>query len=217
MRALLLVLISSLALAQAEPAPESYRPPRRPGMPQPEEPASRKEQASLPRWHIAVAPHLDFLVGDPPKGLPLIGYGGGVQLTRALVPLGGRARFGVGGDFAYDRFPHEGEFVAHATFAAVAVLDAIVGRVRPWVAIGGGFSVANFESPPAAVSTKAVSVVGVAGLIKLSAGFGVEVYEGFELGLRGDYDATLSGQQVAGKNVWQPGFLSLALDLGFRF
>jgi hypothetical protein len=220
MKALLLLLLPSLAWAQAEPAPESYRPPRQPGMPQPGEAQQRQADAALPKWHIAVAPHLNFLAGDGPPKLPLLGYGGGVQVTRALLPLG-RARFGVGADFAYDRFSHEhdggNEFVAHATFAGLLVVDGIAGRIRPWLALGGGFSVANYQAPASMNDPNGISRVGVAGLVKLAAGFGVRVYEGFELGLRADFDATLSGEQVGGKNVWQPGFASLGLDLGFRF
>jgi hypothetical protein len=214
------------AFAQAEPAPESYRPPHEPGMPQPEPPSgpTREEQAKQPKWHIAVAPHLNFLLGDRVPDLPLLGYGGGIQVARALIPIG-RARFGVGADFGYDRFQHDlktssftsgTQFVAHATFAAMAVLDGIAGRVRPWLALGGGLSVANYESPATVSDPKGASLVGVAGLVKVAAGVGVEVYQGFELGLRADYDATLSSKSVNGTSVWQPGFFSLGLDLGFR-
>jgi hypothetical protein len=213
----------AVAFAQAEPAPESYRPPRQPGMPQPHEAQQREADSKLPKWHIAVAPHLNFLFGD--TGLPLIGYGGGVQVTRALLPLG-RGRFGLGADFAYDRFSHDlkttafsssSQFVAHATFAAMLVVDGIAGRVRPWIALGGGFSVANYESPMSPADPKGTSIVGVAGLLKLALGFGVRIYEGFELGLRGDFDLTFSDQQAMGKSVWSPGLFSLGLDLGFRF
>jgi hypothetical protein len=215
------------AFGQAEPAPESYRPPHQPGMPQPEPPSgpTREEQAKQPKWHIAIAPHLNFLLGQRVPDLPLLGYGGGVQVARALVPFG-RARFGVGADFGYDRFQHEvktsmfssgTQFVGHATFAAMAVLDGIIGRVRPWLAVGGGFSVANYENPATATNPKGNSIVGAAGLVKVGAGVGVVVYEGIELGLRADYDATLSSKAVNGTNIWQPGFMSLALDLGYRF
>ena len=130
-----------------------------------------------------------------------------------------------GADFAYDRFSHDKktgmfssdtEFVAHATFAALLVVDGIIGRIRPWAAVGGGFSVANYESP-AVGAQMAISRVGVAGLVKLALGFGVRVYEGFELGLRSDFDVTISGENVGGSDVWQPGLFSVGLDIGFRF
>jgi hypothetical protein len=216
-------LACTSAFGQAEQAPESYRPPRQPGMPQPHEAQQREADSKLPKWHVAVAPHLNFLFGD--TGLPLVGYGGGVQITRALLPIG-RARFGVGADFAYDRFSHDiktssttsgTQFLAHATFAALLVVDGIAGRVRPWVALGGGLSVANYESPMSVDNPKGTSLVGVAGLLKIALGFGVSIYQGFELGLRADADLTFSDQQAMGKSVWQPGLFSLGLDLGFRF
>ncbi len=226
MRALLSILLFASAVwAQAEPAPESYRPPRRPGMPQPQEAPQRQAEEQLPKWHIAVAPHLNYLFGDPPSGLPRLGYGAGVQVARALVPIG-RARFGVAGDFAYDRFSHDKatgpftsgtEFVAHATFAGLLMIDGIAGRIRPWIGLGGGFSVANYESPMSADVPMGISRVGVAGLVKIALGLGVRVYQGFELGLRGDFDLTISSENVGGKDVWQPGLFSLGLDLGFRF
>lgn len=219
-----LLALPVIAFAQAEPAPESYRPPRQPGMPQPKEAQQREADSKLPKWHIAVAPHLNFLFGD--TGLPLIGYGGGVQVTRALLPLG-RGRFGIGADFAYDRFSHDvknnsnpgaSESVSHATFAAMVVVDGIAGRVRPWIALGGGFSVADYQNSALTMQhPSGFDVVGVAGLLKLALGFGVRIYQGFELGLRGDFDFTFSDQQANGKSVWQPGLFSLGLDLGFRF
>jgi hypothetical protein len=218
---LLLLLLPQLAWAQAEQAPESYRPPRQPGMPQPQEAAQRQADSKLPKWHIAVAPHFNVLLAEPLKGLPRYGYGAGVQVTRALVPIG-RARFGVGADFAYDRFSFEdvgtkAEYVSHATFAAMLVLDGISGRFRPWLALGGGFSVATYLGPDFQTPSKAINLVGVAGLVKVAAGLGVRVYQGFELGLRADINVTLSGQNVAGTDIWQPGLFSLGLDFGYRF
>jgi hypothetical protein len=216
------LFLSAIAWGQAEPAPESYRPPKTPGMPQPQQAQQRRADSQLPKWHIAVAPHMNVLYSD--IGIPRVGFGAGVQVTRALVPIG-PARFGVGADFAYDRFQHDvktsmftsdTEFVAHATFAGLLVVDAIVRRLRPWLALGGGFSVANFERP-SLMASQAVSRVGVAGLVKLAVGLGVRVYEGFELGLRSDFVITISGENVDGKDVWQPGYYSLGLDLGFRF
>jgi hypothetical protein len=207
------LFLSAIAWAQAEPAPESYVPPNRPGMPQPQRAQQRQADASLPKWHIAVAPHFDLTFHD--VGVQPYGFGAGVQVTRALVPIG-RARFGVGVDFAYDRFQHDlgaagTEFISHATFAGMAVIDAIIGRVRPWLAIGGGISVAEFEQP-SLMPAKAINDVGVAGLVKFAFGVGVRVYGGFDLGLRADCNVTISGE-----NVWQPGFVALGLDLGYRF
>jgi hypothetical protein len=226
MKALALVLLPSLvwAAGDAEPAPEGYVPPNRPGIPQPQEAKQRQEDARLPKWRIAVAPHFNILMGDPPPGAQTLGYGAGIHVTRAMVPIG-RGRFGLGGDFGHDRFQRERKFgtfstgtqlTAHTSFAALVVFDGIVGRVRPWLGLGGGLSVAQYESPPTIDSAMGESRVGVTGLVKVALGFGVRVYDEFELGLRADYNATLSGEQVNGKNVWQPGYFMLGLDLGFR-
>ena len=207
--------------AQAEQAPESYRPPRVPGMPQPatvqRAGRSARRRPSSPSGGSRSRRTSTSCSAIRRAGLPRIGYGAGLQVTRALVPIG-RGRFGVGVDFGYDRFSHDlkasafasgTEFVAHATFAAMAVIDGFVGRVRPWLAVGGGFSVANYENPPQASNPMGDSRVGAAGLIKVAAGLGVRVYEGFELGLHSEFDVTLSPEMVGNKNVWQPGFFTL--------
>jgi hypothetical protein len=215
-------LVPARARAQAEPAPESYQPPNRPGVPQLHPPKPIIDE-HLPKWHLSVAPHLNFLFGDVP-GVPVVGYGAGVQVARALIPIG-YARLGVAADFAYDRFSHDRttnvtsgtEFVAHALFAGLLVVDGIYGRIRPWLGLGGGFSVGDFQSPPATAAPQGVSNVGVAGLVKLALGLGVRVWEGLDIGLRGDFDLTISGANLNGHNLFQPGLFSLGLDLGFRF
>ena len=93
--------------------------------------------------HRRRRPRLAVALGTPP-GLPPVGYGGGVQVTRALIDVG-RMRFGVGVDFGYVRFSASrsasDEYLSHMTFAALVVLDGIFGRVRPWIAVGAGLSV----------------------------------------------------------------------------
>jgi hypothetical protein len=219
----LLLATARLAFAQAEPAPEGYVPPHRRGAP-PVEPGPRETPSGLPKWHISVAPHLNVLLSDGPAGLPTLGYGGGVQVTRALLPLG-RGRFGVGFDFAYDRFSHAlasggTQLDAHALFALMAIVDGIAGRVRPWLGVGGGLSVVNYENPtPTAVNPGGISLVGAVGLIKLALGLGVRVYEQLEVGLRADFDLTFSSQKAGTppRDVFAPGLFSLGLDFGFRF
>src|SRR5438105_4115090 len=139
------------ARAQAEPAPAEAEPAPLPPPPPP------LDLRLGPAWHLAVAAHFDVLFDDGPATVPMLGYGGGVQATRALLPVG-RARFGVGADFAYERFARRAQLdpstphLAHATFAALLVLDALLGRLRPWLAVGGGFSVADYEEPMTATS-----------------------------------------------------------------
>src|SRR3954454_14721313 len=96
------------------------RPPRPPATPRPEAPPP-----SPYKWHISANARLAVPLGATPPNLSSVGYGGGIQIARALVDAG-RMRFGVGADFAYQRIPHASdEFLAHTTFAALAILDGI--------------------------------------------------------------------------------------------
>ena len=232
MLVLALMFLPALAWAQAEPAPEDYVPPYKRGLPperanEPEGPAQLPQ--TVPKWHIAVAPRMVVRLGDAPPGLPTIGLGGGVQVARALWPLGRTLRFGVGFDFAYDRLFHDKaapatgtQFLSHATFAAVAIVDALVGkdgRVRPYLGVGGGLSVAAYEDPPPQAGLKGVSEVAALGLVHLTLGLGVRTWESFEIGVHGEVDFTFSDTTVGTppKPIFQPGLFALALDLGFRF
>jgi hypothetical protein len=119
-----LLLAPALARAQAEPAPPGYVPPGQ------HEPAA--QPPSPYKWHVAVDARLAVPLGTMPPDLAPVGYGAGVQITRALVDVG-RMRFGVGGDFAYQRIPDStsDHFLSHMTFAALAVLDGWCDRLRP--------------------------------------------------------------------------------------
>jgi len=217
---------SSTAFAQAEPAPESYVPPSKRQLPgQPREGDAWKLDPDQPRWRIAVAPRLVIRLGDAPAGTARIGLGGGVQVHRALLALGRVLRFGVGFDFAYDRVFRSVDLgtqqLAHATFAAVLVLDALVGpqeRLRPFVAVGGGLSVGSYQDPSAPPPTPN-SIAEALGLVHLSAGLSARVIQSFELGAHAEANLTFSST-TAGMPpvaVFQPGFLEVVLDLGFRF
>jgi hypothetical protein len=236
------VAVPSPARAQAEQAPPDYVPPgapaAEPGQPAPATPVQPgiadpgsspapppPAWDAQPKWHIAIGPRMAVQLGDGPVGLPRIGYGGGVQVVRALVPLK-RLRFGVGVDFAYDRIyrdkvaPESGtQFLSHASFAALGVFDGLFGRVRPWLALGGGLSVASYEDPPAFVGAKGSSELAAVGLVHVGLGLGVRIYESFELGLRGDFNFTFSDVRVGtpSRQPFQPGLFALGLDLGFRF
>jgi hypothetical protein len=218
---------SRVAHAQAEPAPEEYVPPSQRGLPNQysHEPINFHLPDDQPKWRIAVAPRLAIRLGDAPDGTPLVGPGGGVQIHRALVALGHTLRFGLGFDFGYDRVFHDTDTgtqqLAHATFAAVLVFDALVGpgqRVRPFFAAGGGLSVGNYEAP-VAVGQKAESLIEALGLVHLSLGFAVRTWQSLELGLHAETNLTFSSTSVGMPpvQIFQPGFVEVALDIGFRF
>jgi hypothetical protein len=111
------------------------------------------------------------------------------------------------------------QFVAHATFAVRAVLDGIFGRLRPWLALGGGLSVADYQAPVSTSLPTGAGAVGPAGLVQIVAGLAVAVYDSFEVGLHGEMDLTFSSQtaDMPPREPFSPGFGVLALDLGFRF
>jgi hypothetical protein len=226
------VALAGRAFAQAEPAPETYVPPAQRNQPEsgPSEGGKLRLDPDQPRWHIFVAPRLVLPMGPMPNGLPSVGLGGGVQVHRALVPLGRVLRFGIGFDFAYDRIfgssdPNPNN-VSHATFAAVLVLDALVGpdeRLRPFVAIGGGLSVGSFQftagTSMSAPNAPSQSLAEALGLVHIAVGLQARVYQGFCLGVHGETNITFSSTTagVPAVALFQPGFAEVVLDLGFRF
>jgi hypothetical protein len=221
----LTLAVSSTAFAQAEPAPEGYVPPSQRQIPgQPREGDSWKLDPDQPKWVISVAPRLVLVLGSTTPAVPSIGLGGGVAVHRAVLPLGRALRLGVGFDFAYDRVFHgdtNQEQLAHATFAGVIVLDALVGpadRLRPFLAVGGGLSVGDYEDANAPVGTPR-SLTEALGLLHLKAGLAVRLYAGFEVGAHVEANLTFSTTTAGAPpvQVFQPGFLEVALDLGFRF
>lgn len=208
---LCLSLIPTLAWAQAEPAPPEYVPPGR-HEPEPPPPSPLK-------WHLAANARLVVPLGSTPPDLAPVGWGGGVQLTRALIDLG-RMRFGVGGDFAYQRIQHSSdEFLSHMTFAALLVLDGIFGRVRPWVTAGAGISVAEYRKPATEVMPMAINVDAVVPLVQLALGLDVELARNVDIGVGGALDLTFSSLTVGAPPVqaFQPGLFSARLGIGFRF
>ncbi len=206
-----LLLLPALAWAQAEPAPPEYVPP---GQHEPEAPPP-----SPLKWHLAANARLVVPLGATPPDLAPVGWGGGVQLTRALVDLG-RMRFGVGADFAYERVQHSSdEFLSHMTFAALAVLDGIFGRVRPWLTAGVGLSVAEYRKPATEVMPTAINVDTVVPLVQLALGLDVELARNVDIGVGGALDLTFSSLTVGAPPVeaFQPGLFSVRLGIGFRF
>lgn len=206
-----LLLAPALARAQAEPAPAGYVPP---GHREPEAPPP-----SPLLWHISANARFAVPLGTTPPDLPPVGYGGGVQITRALVDVG-RMRAGIGGDFAYQRVPHSAaEFLAHTTFSALAVLDGIFGRFRPWIAGGPGLSVAEYHKPATEIMMKPIDVNTVLPMVELAFGLDIELTHNVDLGIGGELDLTFSSLTVGAPPVqaFQPGLFSTRIGIGFRF
>jgi hypothetical protein len=207
------------AHAQAEPAPPEYVPPGHEKPPPPPSPY---------RWHIDVEAQLVAPLGARPPSLPPVGWGAGVQLSRALVDLG-RMRFGLGARFAYQRVQHDimstipfgdtQEFLSHMTFAGLLILDGIFGRLHPWLGLGAGVSVAQFRDPAANASETSINDQEVVPLIQIALGLGVEVYKRIEITLAGEIDPTFSSTTVGtpARTPFSPGFFTLRHGIGFRF
>jgi len=244
MRVRMVVLVClwpALALGQAEPAPPEYVPPAEQKGPAPpaspfDPPPAPKAPApdptpptgrplrlrEQPRWRMSVAPRLSVRIGDGPDGLPRVGYGAGVHLLRAIGVFG-PIRLGLGASFAYDRLAVDRETgtqaLAHYSFAAFGVLDTIVDRVRPFLTVGGGLSAGTYREPALVAGDKNLDLTEAVGLIQLGAGLGVRVYQGFEVGLRGELDLTFSGTAVGAqlRHPFSPGIFAAALDLAAAF
>jgi hypothetical protein len=209
--ALTLTLAPAVARAQAEPAPEGYVPP---GHSEPEAPPP-----SPYKWHIAVDARLSVPLGTTPSDLAPVGYGAGVQVTRALLDIG-RMRLGIGGDFAYQRIPHSNdEFLSHMTFAALLVLDGIFGRLRPWLTAGAGLSVAEYQKPATPAMPVLTDVNPVLPLVQVALGLDIMIARNVDIGLGAGLDFTFSSLTVGAPPVqaFQPGLFSARLGIGFRF
>ncbi|HZS40856.1 MAG TPA: hypothetical protein VFF06_28680 [Polyangia bacterium] len=184
-------------------------------------PSESGESQEPPKWNLGVGPRLSILLGDSAAGVPQVGYGVTLRLHFSFLKLG-PLRLGAGFHFAHDRFSGAGATtVAHSTFAVLAVIDGLFGRVRPWLGVGGGFSLADYQGldQPAAPPPMRVDFLSVVPLVTVAAGVAVRLYAGFELGLRADFDLTFSSQAagVPRRGVFSPGLVGLTLDLGFRF
>ncbi|HXU73354.1 MAG TPA: hypothetical protein VN947_28740 [Polyangia bacterium] len=211
-----LVFWPALARAQAEPAPEGYVPP---GHTEPEAPPP-----SPIKWRIAADGRPSVALRSP-QGIPTVGWGAGVQVTRALIDVG-RLRVGVGADFGYERFgdvffsePDTSHHLAFMTFAGLLVLDAMLGRVRPYVAAGGGFAVAWYFQPDPHSMTPFANSNTVVGLVVLEAGLSVMVYKDVDIGVAGHFDLTFSSQSLGQPPfaVFSGGVFSPRIQIGFRF
>jgi hypothetical protein len=105
------------------------------------------------------------------------------------------------------------------TFAVLAVLDGIFGRVRPWIAAGAGLSVAEYRKPATVEMPTAIDVNPVMPLIEGALGLDVMVARNVDIGLAGELDLTFTSLTVGAPPVqaFQPGLFSARLGIGFRF
>jgi hypothetical protein len=231
--ALALLASAGRAAAQAEAAPPGYEPP--PGVPMSADPArlASEREARAHLWVLALQPRFVVALGDVDKsGLPRIGWGAGVSIGRAVF-VRGRARFGLGLSFSYERQQHERvpppslangqttQWLSHAAFSADLRLDGLFfsGVMRPWVTLGPAMSVAAYANPPTAGAPDGVSIVQVLGGLRAAAGIAAVVASTVELGGRVECVATFGSDPVDMPPVRPlvPGNFSVGVDVGFRF
>jgi hypothetical protein len=132
----------------------------------------------------------------PSLGLAFSTFGSGRYATAGTLELGVAASFsyqryartvtfkqmvrpGVEMDTEGDRLLSTGDFVAAQTFTEV------LGRWRPWLSVGGGFSLDHFTSPePRYVPGESRHTLP---LVQAAAGFHLEVAPQTDGGLQVDY------------------------------
>ena len=214
--ALVILAAPAAARAQAEPAPPGYVAPGHEPEPPPPSPY---------KWHVAVDARLGVPLQTPPT-IPSVGWGAGVQVTRALIDFG-RGRFGVGADFGYQRFqsgydvtvPPEHPFLSHMTFAGLLVLDGIFDRLRPWLTAGAGLSVAQFAAANPDTTQPPFTANAVVPLVQLGVGLDVAVWRFLEVGLAGQLDLTFSSLSTGAPptTVFAGGVFAARFEVGFRF
>jgi hypothetical protein len=230
-------LAPGAAFAQAEAAP--------PGSVAPPDSAPRaaaSSQGDPPRRplpaRVRVAGNVRFsgLLGETATAAAPLGWGFGLQLSAALLPVG-YMRFGFVLDFAQDRFqraitgyPETPQLLLHNTFAVQALLDLPTRFVRPYLAVGAGLSAARHESPLPDPAQQAPQTLELATLplVRVSAGVAVSPLRWFEIGVSGELSFTFSDHRggvldqgtmaaPAMAQLFSPGWGSLATWVGYCF
>lgn len=228
---LLILAAPASVWAQAEPAPSSYVPP---GKSEPD--PTTAPAPTPPPWHIAIDFRLVASLDEVSATLPRVGWGGGLNLSRAVFHRG-PLRFGLGIDFAYNNIENSKQIVApetgnsrhylsHATIAPQIVMDSISGRLRPFLAVGFGLSVGHYyEAPRDLTMAKIVDDVDVLPMAQLQLGLDVAVWRTLEVGLVASLDLTFSNRTQTSPDdpmgtaysIFSPGIFMLQLQCGFRF
>jgi hypothetical protein len=234
--ALALIVFFSQAEPAPAPPPAVTPPPPRPSPPLIREPEEPEEP---PPWALGLtiggAYRLAPSSTDVPPGL---GLAFSTFAGRRYLTLGTRLELGVLASFSYQRFnrtvkvtepinPDDptrtitldrprtlstGDFVAAQTFTLV------LGRLRPWVALGGGLSLGHFATEE--TRYRPGESRPLLGFLQASAGFHLEVAPQTDGGLQVDFGhpfasafVTESGErfQVFGDRV------AVRLEMQYRF
>lgn len=165
-------------------------------------------EARRQRHRVAVMPRFAYRIGDPGRAItPAAGFGIGgtferTYLRRLAAPaVVAEAMLGV--DFGHDRFAtgEEGLVVVGTeakTFAATRVISETsfvlihtiavrVDRVRPYLTLGAGLGLGNFDS--VATEFEPGSAHDTHFLGRAAAGFDIAIAAGLLISVRADYTA----------------------------
>lgn len=192
---------------QAEPAPAAPDPAERHQMPPPGAvPLPEPEPgAGLPANAFALGAGPAFRLA-PADLEPRWGFGIAVAVERRIARLGTRAEIGILLDLAYHRFaksvqgsarteagdeiPFDGvQVVSQSSFGALPTVALRLGRLRPFVAAGGGLSVGFFTSDDRDVRPGTEDAF--VSFVRAAAGAGFEVGRATTVVLRGAYTRLL--------------------------
>ncbi|HXU79783.1 MAG TPA: hypothetical protein VN914_00180 [Polyangia bacterium] len=192
-------LVLVMFFVQAEPAPP---PAVTPPPPAPPPVIAPEETPEPPVWALGLTIGGGYRVGKAAKDVPpALGLAFSTFAGRRYAALG-RIELGVSASFYYQRYARIVTFkkmvspgmevdaqgdrlLSTGEFAASQTLTVVLGRYRPWLAVGGGVSIDHFTSPetryrPGESRRTLPLVLG-------AAGFHLEVAPQTDAGLQLDY------------------------------
>jgi hypothetical protein len=225
---------------EAEPAPP---PPAEPGA---SAVSAGAEPGLPPRHRMSVMPRFAYRLGNAGRAVspaPGFGVGGTIEISylRRGASAGPHDRSGaifeaaLGLDFAHDRFAisEQGSVtvdgmvetfgstrvVSETSFVLVHTVAARVGRVRPYLTLGGGLGVGYFDSAASELRPGTARDAHVLG--RASLGVDVTVTRSWNAAIRADYTAVRGASPLvtdAGRSLAIFGDLfDLGAGIAYRF
>lgn len=168
---------------------------------------------------------------------PAFGFTLTTFVSHCYSVIGDHLALGVAGSFAYERYsrtvraestvapgqvvPYDGvRELTSGTFVGLQTVTLLLGRARPWVALGGGLGLDHFKSPELPYAPRGEARATVA-LLQGALGFDLQVAPQTDAGLRLDYVRPLSDSTfvtTAGERLHLFGSrLSVRMGIQYRF
>jgi hypothetical protein len=193
------IFVASL-FAQAEQAPPE------PAAPAP--PPVASAPASSPPTSLALHGRFAYRPGDSVGPAPAAGFSLGATFEHRYAVVGDLVGLGVGVDFFHDRFSRDGQYMSttpelllQTSFVALQTVSVALGRVRPWVAGGGGLSFAHFTGT--GLTDTGMPLPGVSDnelqpLVRAAAGLDIGLRADLAVVVRADYTHPLTRPTFGG-------------------